>query len=64
MELLYLLPPQRGVRLSGIYVLDDDGHRAVAGPFTTEGDAVRWIEMTVPSRRALTRQSEAASRPG
>lgn len=64
MELLYLFPPRSGVRLSGIYVLDDEGEQVLAGPFMSPRDAVRWIEMTVPARQDATKRSEAASPPG
>ena len=64
MELLYLSPPWLGVRLGGIYVLDDDADRVIAGPFVTTRDAVRWIEATVPARRAATKRTEAVSPPG
>lgn len=63
MELLYLSPPQSDVQLSGVYVLDDEGERVLAGPFLSSRDAVRWIEMTIPARQEATRRSEAASLP-
>ncbi len=63
-ELLYLSPPRSGLRLSGIYVLDDEGERVLAGPFMSPRDAVRWIEMTAPARQEATKRSEAASPPG
>ena len=44
MELLELEPPQYGVRISGIYVIDDDGIATLAGPFGSEPAAIRWIE--------------------
>jgi hypothetical protein len=44
MELLELEPPQYGVRISGIYVIDDDGTATLAGPFGSEPAAIRWIE--------------------
>ena len=61
MELLHLSPPHLGVRLPGIYVLDDEGDRVLAGPFAAAREAVTWIEMTAPARRAATKRSEAAS---
>ncbi len=61
MELLYLFPPRSGVRLSGIYVLDDDGERVLAGPFMNARNAVRWIEVTAPARQETTKRSEAES---
>lgn len=64
MELLYLSPPRSDVRLPGIYVMDDDGERVLAGPFMATRDAVRWIEMTAPARQEATKRSEAASPPG
>lgn len=64
MELLYLFPPRSGVRLSGVYVLDDDGERVLAGPFKNPRNAVRWIEMTAPARQSVTRRTEAESPPG
>ena len=33
MELLELKPPHYGVRISGIYVVDDDETTTLAGPF-------------------------------
>jgi hypothetical protein len=41
MELLELEPPQYGVRISGIYVIDDDGIATLAGPFGSEPAAIR-----------------------
>ncbi len=64
MELLYLSPPRSGVRLSGIYVLDDEGERVLAGPFMSLREAVRWIEMTAPARQEATKRSEAVSPSG
>ena len=64
MPLRYLTPPRSGVRLSGIYVLDDEGKRVLAGPFMSPREAVRWIEMTAPARQGATKQSEAVSPPG
>ena len=43
MEILELEPPQFGVHLTGIYVIDDAGGHALAGPFTSEDAAIAWI---------------------
>jgi hypothetical protein len=51
MELLELEPPRYGVRISGIYVIDDDGTDTLAGPFDSETAAIRWIDQL---RDALT----------
>ena len=64
MELLHLSPPQHGVHLSGIYVLDDEGDQVLAGPFAAPRKAVLWIEMTALARRAATKRSEEALRLG
>ena len=44
MELLELKPPHYGVRISGIYVVDDDETTTLAGPFDSETAAIRWID--------------------
>lgn len=43
MELLDLLPPAFGVVTAGLYIIDDDGLRPLAGPFTSESAAIAWI---------------------
>lgn len=43
MELLNLAPPEFGVAAAGLYVIDDDGLRPLAGPFTSESAANAWI---------------------
>jgi hypothetical protein len=45
MELLQLEPPHHNVRISGIYVIDDDGTEVIAGPFESETAAINWIEL-------------------
>ncbi len=45
MELLELQPPHYGVRASGIYIIDDEGTRVIAGPFQSEVTAIDWIEL-------------------
>jgi hypothetical protein len=51
MELLELVPSQLGVGVAGVYVIDDDGACAIAGPFKDEDDALAWIRQTQESRR-------------
>ncbi len=43
MELLDLAPPEFGVSAAGLYIIDDDGLRPLAGPFTSESAAIAWI---------------------
>jgi hypothetical protein len=50
MELLELTPPDFDVERGGIYVLDDDGDRVLAGPFSDEDAALAWIERTGAER--------------
>ena len=51
MEILDLSPREFGVTERGVYVLDDEEH-VIAGPFHTEGEALRWIEESVPQRKS------------
>ena len=44
MELLELTPPDYGVRTRGIYIIDDNGMRVCAGPFSTDTAAIAWLE--------------------
>jgi hypothetical protein len=44
MELLQLEPPDYGVRIMGIYLIDDDGIGVCAGPFDSETAAIGWID--------------------
>jgi hypothetical protein len=44
MELLQLKPPDYGVRIMGIYIVDDDGIGVCAGPFDSETAAIGWID--------------------
>jgi hypothetical protein len=44
MELLQLEPPDYGVNIPGIYVINDDGISVLAGPFESETVAIRWID--------------------
>ncbi len=43
MELLQLEPPDYGVHLAGLYIIDDDGEHVFAGPFESETVAIAWI---------------------
>jgi hypothetical protein len=43
MELLDLQPPDYGVHITGLYIIDDDGERVFAGPFDSETAAITWI---------------------
>lgn len=43
MELLELTPPEYGISSAGIYVIDDDGLRPVAGPFSSDTAAIAWV---------------------
>jgi hypothetical protein len=43
MELLDLQPPDYGVHVTGLYIIDDDGERVFAGPFDSETAAIAWI---------------------
>jgi hypothetical protein len=43
MELLDLVPPDLGVTAAGLYIIDDDGLRPLAGPFASESAAIAWI---------------------
>jgi hypothetical protein len=60
MELLELVPRQLGVDSAGVYVVDDDGARTIAGPFGTEDDALAWIRQTQESRRLNSSPAGAA----
>jgi hypothetical protein len=44
MELLQLEPPEHGVHITGIYIIDDDGIAVCAGPFDSASDAIASIE--------------------
>ena len=44
MQLLELDPDELGVASHGIYVVDDDEVRVLAGPFETEALALEWID--------------------
>lgn len=44
MELLQLEPPNHGVPIAGIYIIDDDGTGVLAGPFQSEAAALAWID--------------------
>ena len=56
MELLLLEPPDYGVPIPGIYVIDDDGTNVVAGPFVSETAAIAWIN----KRQATLNQDHLA----
>jgi hypothetical protein len=43
-QLLELDPDELGVARHGIYVVDDDDVRVIAGPFDTEAMALEWID--------------------
>jgi hypothetical protein len=43
-QLLELDPDELGVASHGIYVVDDDEVRVIAGPFDTEALALEWID--------------------
>jgi hypothetical protein len=58
MELLELEPPLFGVRIPGIYVIDDDGTETLAGPFESEVAAIKWIER---QQKALTHTAASAN---
>lgn len=70
MELLDLVPPDFGVSAAGLYIIDDDGLRPLAGPFTSETAAIAWIVQRQDStcravigsgvRQALTVQAALA----
>lgn len=70
MELLDLAPPGFGVTAAGVYIIDDDGLRPLAGPFTSEAAAIAWIVQRQDSlghaaatpavRHALTLQAALA----
>ena len=50
MELLELNPPEFGIAVPGVYVLDDAGAAICAGPFETDIVALAWIEVTARAR--------------
>jgi hypothetical protein len=58
MELLQLEPPDYGVPVTGIYIIDDDGVAVFAGPFESETAAIGWIdrrqEMLISGSRSET----------
>ena len=54
MELLDLQPPDYGVHITGLYIIDDDGEHVFAGPFDSETAAITWI----------TQRQDALSRRG
>lgn len=70
MELLELAPFDYSVRAAGIYIIDDDGIRVLAGPFTSDTAAIAWIvqrhdmlnggPMVPTARSALTVQAVLA----
>jgi hypothetical protein len=43
MELLDLQPPDYGVHVTGLYIIDDDGECVFAEPFGSETAAIAWI---------------------
>ena len=61
MELLELEPPRYGVRISGIYVIDDDGTDTLAGPFDSEAAAIRWIDQLRDAMSACHSTREPAT---
>jgi hypothetical protein len=58
MELLDLAPPAFGVATAGLYIIDDDGIRPLAGPFTSETAAIAWI---VQRQDSLSRTAVGSS---
>jgi hypothetical protein len=56
MELLQLDPPDYGVHVTGIYIIDDDGRAVLAGPFDSETAAIYWIDQR---QENLNRQRSA-----
>lgn len=60
MELLDLDPAEFGVADAGLYIIDDDGLRPLAGPFTSESAAITWI---VQRQEMLNRTAVAAYLP-
>jgi hypothetical protein len=44
MQLLELRSNELGVNTRGIYVVDDDEARVIAGPFDTDSLAAAWID--------------------
>ncbi|MDQ2741068.1 MAG: hypothetical protein M3Z66_02025 [Chloroflexota bacterium] len=58
MEVCDLSPGEFGVTVAGIYVVNEDGDRVLAGPFGAEADALAWID------RTLAAQGAAADRSG
>ena len=56
MELLQLEPPNYGVHIKGIYIIDDDGLAVLAGPFDSETAAIHWVDQ---HQENLNRQRSA-----
>ena len=58
-----LTPPDFGVSAAGLYIIDDDGLRPLAGPFTSESAAIAWIVQRQDGLGRTAVTSDRAARP-